>query len=374
MYFVIGADIVPTSSNVQLFQTGNSRSIVGEELEEFLKDAEYRVFNIEVPLTNQETPICKYGPNLLAPTAAVAGYKELGIDLLTLANNHILDQGEQGLISTIDVLESVGICHVGAGKNLAEASEPFVFTFAGKKIGVYACTEHEFSFATKEMPGANPFDPLYSLDCVEQLRKKVDYVIVLYHGGKEHFRYPSPNLQKVCRRFVEKGANLIVCQHSHCIGCEEIYKGATIVYGQGNFLFDYNDNVFWNTSLLISVDEQFDIAYIPLKKQDNGVRIASDEQKQTIISSFQERSLEITRDGFIDNKYAEFSREFTDFYLSAFSGRKSMLHKVINKITKGKWHRLYLNKTYNEHVKIQITNYINCESHRELVLKMLEKG
>lgn len=71
-----------------------------------------------------------------------------------------------------------------------------------------------------------------------------DYTIVLYHGGKEHYRFPSPNLQKYCRKFIEKGANIVICQHSHCIGCEENYKNGKIIYGQGNFLFDDSDDEY----------------------------------------------------------------------------------------------------------------------------------
>lgn len=97
-------------------------------------------------------------------------------------------------------------------------------------------------------------------------------MIVLYHGGKEQYRYPSPNLQKTCRKLVEKGADLVVCQHSHCIGCREEYLQGTIVYGQGNFLFDDEENEYWQTSLLIMISDDFEVKYIPLKKNKNTVR------------------------------------------------------------------------------------------------------
>ena len=127
---------------------------------------------------------------------------------------------------------------LGVGENKTISAKPFVLSVSNKKIGVYACTEHEFSIAEDNKPGANPFDPLESFDHVSNLKKDCDYVIVLYHGGKEHYRYPSPMLQRVCRKFVEKGAGLVICQHSHCIGCEEKYLDGTIVYGQGNFIFN----------------------------------------------------------------------------------------------------------------------------------------
>lgn len=140
----------------------------------------------------------------------------------------------------------------------------------GFKIGIYACAEHEFTIATEDKPGANPFEPLDSLDHISYLKTKSDYTIILYHGGKEHYRYPSPYLRKVCKRMVEKGADLVIAQHSHCIGCYEEYNGATIVYGQGNFIFDMSDSECWQTSLIVRVgleNKGAYVDYIPIIKR-----------------------------------------------------------------------------------------------------------
>lgn len=105
MKILIGADLVPTDTNQALFAAGNGETLVGKDLLALLQGADYRIFNLEVPLTDVAAPIEKCGPNLIAPTASVAGYKALGADLLTLANNHIMDQGEQGFFSTLEALE-----------------------------------------------------------------------------------------------------------------------------------------------------------------------------------------------------------------------------------------------------------------------------
>lgn len=230
MKILIGADLVPTNSNIEFFESGDSKALLGEDLENILKNADYRIFNLEVPLTDREQPIPKCGPNLIAPTKCVAGYKAMHVDLLTLANNHILDQDQQGLVSTCSVLDEAGIAYTGVGQTPEEAAKPYIFECDGKRVGVYACAEHEFSIVTEHSAGANPIDLLESPDHVAALKEQCDYVIVLYHGGKEHYRYPSPNLQKVCRKLVEKGADLVVCQHSHCIGCEEKIPGGVQLY------------------------------------------------------------------------------------------------------------------------------------------------
>lgn len=371
MYLLIGADLVPTKSNFELFKNGEAIDLVGNELKNLLDSASYRIFNLEVPLTDKESPIMKCGPNLIAPSCTVEGYKALGVDLLTLANNHILDQGESGLRSTTNTLQNAGISYLGVGDNILMASKPYYFSFYEKRIGVYACVEHEFSVAEENKPGANPFDPLWTLDHIEELKRHSDFVIVLYHGGKEHYRYPSPSLQKTCRRFVDKGANLVICQHSHCIGCEEKYENGTIVYGQGNFLFDLSDELYWQTSILVKLDEDFSISYIPIVKTGNGVRLADNKKAEEILQDFFTRSHEIKNPEFITRQYKDFADSFLDYYLRAISGKRSIFFRIINKLSGGSYMRRFLEKTYGLNTIIRISNYIDCEAHRELLSQAL---
>lgn len=373
MYFLIGADIVPTESNVQYFVSGEMSTIISDELMLLLNNASYRIFNLEVPLTDKCQPITKYGPNLIAPSSSVSGFKAIGVNLLTLANNHILDQGEIGIEATLSILNRNGINTVGVGDSILSSAEPFIFLFDNKKIGVYACCEHEFSTATESSSGANPFDPLYSFDAVENLDRLVDYVIVLYHGGKEYYRYPSPRLQRICHRFAEKGADLVLCQHSHCIGCEEIYDGSTIVYGQGNFLFDGSDSEYWRTSLLVQIDDQFKITYIPLQKVNNGVSIATKEEGAGIMLGFKGRSDEVHNDpAIINSKYDEFALEAVGNYLRYFSGKEDLAFRLINKLTKNKLRKHMIKQKYTKNEILPLLNIVACEAHLELVMRGLE--
>ena len=254
----IGADLVPTDINKTLFENGNGEAFVGKELYEILKQSDLNVFNLEVPLTDIETPIVKFGNNLIAPTKTINGYKALEPLFLTLANNHSLDQGVEGLTTTLNLLKQHKIAHAGAGANLKEAKKPFIFEKDDIRIGFYLCTENEFTMATCHTMGANPFDVLESFDEVKVLKAQCDYVIVLYHGGKEFYRYPSPMLQRYCRKFVDSGANLVICQHNHCVGSREDYQGGTIIYGQGNFIFNsdfyVNHQEFVKDAILVTID------------------------------------------------------------------------------------------------------------------------
>lgn len=366
MNLILAGDLVPTQRNIELFNNANIEELIGDKLQSLLNDSDIRIINLEVPLTDKEYPIAKNGPNLIAPTSTIKGIKGLNPTLITLANNHILDQGEQGLTSTKHILNKNGIPFVGIGNNLLEASEPYIFIREGLKIGIYVCVEHEFSIATEITPGANPFDPLESLDHIQKLKTKSDYVIVLYHGGKEHYCYPSPYLQKICRKMVKKGADLVICQHSHCIGCYEDYEGAKIIYGQGNFIFDYSENEFWKTSLIIKVchDDGLRIEYIPIIKVNNGVRLAEGQVAQDILTAFYKRSSDILQTGFIEEQYRELAKENLQFYLKKLFG----FGKWFNWIDKRLLNSMLLKRKHNNKQILAIRNFIECEAHRELLL------
>ena len=368
MKILICADTVPTPSNYKLFSSGNGEELVGSALFAVFQNADFRIINLEVPLTDISQPIPKCGPNLIAPTSTIAALENLHIDLFSLANNHILDQGELGLTSTIDTLKSKNLSFLGAGKNIEEASRPHIIEHQGVRIGIYSCCEHEFTIATEKSGGANPYDPLTTFDAIARLKDQCDHVIVLYHGGKEHYRYPSPKLQKRCRKMVEKGASLVVCQHSHCIGCEEKYISGNIVYGQGNFIFDYDESEFWKTSLLLQCEitqDKFDVLYIPIIKESYRVRLADAMQSNEIMLAFCERSQEIISQNFIQKKYEEFSQEYFRQYMMAFWGivncRPIRLLLRIAKNIPLKW-------MYSRKNLLVMQNFLDCEAHHELFL------
>lgn len=367
MNILIGGDLVPTPSDETLFKEKNISTLLGKELQKEWEAASYRIFNLETPITDVKNPIPKTGPNLVASNETMQGIKALNPSLITLANNHILDQGYEGLQETENSLEKFGIPYIGAGKNLDKAQQPYIIDDKKARIGIYACAEHEFNIATNTVAGANPFDPLESLDHVSELKQRCDYVIVLYHGGKEHYRYPSPQLQKNCRKLVEKGADVVICQHSHCIGSSEIYLDSTIVYGQGNFIFNRKNNEFWNTSLLISikVDERLNLDYLPVTQGQVGIRLANSEQSNEILSDFQLRSEKIKEKDFLEKEYTKFAQNQMEFYLRKFSG----LNNLILKFDKRFLNSYYIKRRYNLRQLLDLQNYIECEAHRELILQ-----
>lgn len=381
MKMIIGADLVPTESNYKYFESGEVDRLIGKDLSEKLEAADFTIFNLELPLTDTLSPIAKCGPNLIAPTSTIAGLKAINPHFFTLANNHIMDQGVNGLEETMRVLDQAGIAYAGVGADLerAQAGASYVMEREGVRIGIYCCAEYEFSIADANTPGANPFDPLESPDHVKALKESCDYVIVLYHGGKEHYRYPSPYLQRVCRKLVSKGADLVVCQHSHCIGAREEWQegqhGGTIVYGQGNFLFDRSESEYWQTGLLIELtlsEEDAEVAYIPLRKAAETVRLAKSEEAAEILTAFEKRSEELKDSDLMEKRYQEFADSMLEGYLSSFAGKKSLPFRICNKLSGYRLIRRSLKRKYGKTERLAIRNYVECEAHRELLIRGLK--
>lgn len=366
---LIGGDLGPTITNYSHFSNNEMNELIDERLMSLLTTADLRIFNLEVPLTDSRQSIDKDGPSLFAPATTINGIQALSPSLFTLANNHIMDMGWDGLNDTIKLLNSRQISYVGAGENLKTASKANYLNINGLKVGVYACAENEFSIAGPDKPGANPFDPLESPDHISTLKENSDYVIVLHHGGREYYRYPTPELQKVCRKMVDRGADLIVCQHSHSVGSYEEYEGGTIVYGQGNFLFDRHNNKFWNTGLMINatLSDTMKISFIPITKRGNGVCMADHEVAKQILDEFNIRTEQIKSPGFIKAEFDKFCMKNGQYYLATLAGFGKTLRRADKLLNRPFTRLLYSRKKLNT-----VLNHFECEAHRELVINYLK--
>lgn len=368
MKIIIGADIVATEKNEKYFVSGNVEKIVGRELKTLLESSDFNIFNLEAPLINEECPIKKAGVCLKMSEEVLKGLQQLNISLLTLANNHIMDQGTKGYNKTVELLKNANIPYVGVGNNVFEASKGYIYEKQNVRIGIYACAEHEFSIATENSPGANPYDPLNSFDHINELKKNCDFLIVLFHGGKEYYRYPSPEIQKVFRKMAEKGADVVISQHTHCVGCYEKYCNSLLLYGQGNFIFDRGNDEYWNSGLLLEINyENNSVSYnfVPIEKNHDGTISLS--SNCCILNQFHDRSTKIKSKDFVQKEYKKIVNENFEYYLRIVNGN-NLIFRILNKIVGGK----LIFKLYSKKGELGLLNFIMCEAHRELLINGLK--
>jgi len=189
-----------------------------------------------------------------------------------------MDFGPQGIRDTLATLEAAGIPHTGFGESYEDSRKNYLLEKDGERIAFVAVCEHEYCYATRDRMGARPFDPYDTMDDIAEAKKTADRVIVLYHGGKEYCQYPSPRLRKLCQTMVRKGADLVLCQHSHCVGTYEQFEGGHILYGQGNFHYtEPCDKAVWYTGLAVHYDTRENtVSFTPLRAGEYSIRLAED--------------------------------------------------------------------------------------------------
>lgn len=370
---IIAADLVPTENTCLSFENGDLEKLLGKELLEVWKDSDIRLFNLECPLTYETILSDKNGPHLKSNPSVIKGIKELNPSVVCLANNHIMDYKTNGLYDTMDILEKSNIKYIGVGENREYAREPHIIVKENITIGLYNCAENEFGVAQSKTAGMNAYDSIQTLEDIQRLSNRVDYTVVIYHGGKEHYRYPSPNLQARLRKMIDYGADIVVAQHSHCIGSYEIYKDRYVIYGQGNFIFNYEDKIddeYWNNGMLIDIrislkNKKYTANFIPYLMTKDGIRIANNDVKSRLLEDLNKRSLETKDDEYIKEKFKEYSHENIINYLVSISGQS----KTVSRIDRIFFKRHFLKRKFSKKRLLKIQNFIECEAHQELLIE-----
>jgi poly-gamma-glutamate synthesis protein (capsule biosynthesis protein) len=206
---------------------------------EILRRADVVIGNLEAPIavTGAEFTAKKFRFRL-SPLAAPA-LKNAGFTHLSLANNHILDFGEDGLRQTLEALAREGLACSGAGRNLAAAREARIVEVRGVRIALlsYSLVYPEEFFATSGKAGTAPgYAPLFTVD-IKRAKEVADYVVVSFHWGGEGLIEPKPYQKTAGHRAIDAGADIVIGHHPHVLQGVEFYRNGVIFYSLGNFAF-----------------------------------------------------------------------------------------------------------------------------------------
>jgi poly-gamma-glutamate synthesis protein (capsule biosynthesis protein) len=229
-----------------------------QHISSILKNSDITFGNLEAPLTNEtnkavsdytkiiDTPLVIDGKvfrNVYcrALPSSVEGLVYAGFDIVSLANNHILDYGTTGLFDTINILSERNIKYVGAGKNINDARKPVIIQVKNMKVGFLAYSD--VYLASKQKPGVA--STKYIKKDIRELKDKVDIIVVSIHGGMSIADHPLPDEIRMLHSIIDSGASLILRHHPHVIQGIERYNKGVIVYSLGNFVFDYNIDPLW---------------------------------------------------------------------------------------------------------------------------------
>lgn len=336
---------------------------------------DYLLFNLEAPIINENQMklISKNGPNLSMYADSLSSLLKYNQKIIMSgANNHLGDFGEEGVENTLKFLTDNEILNIGFGKNIVEASKPLILK---DNVALVAIAENEFGMANEDKAGANPLKIEQDLIQVMNLTRDGYNVVIYFHGGNEYSPIPNPFIKRLFRSFIDAGAKAVIGNHTHCPQGYEVYKDGFIFYSLGNFVFEKNEPIglknklkqriktfikydkpnFWNIGYLVALDidnENVNFELIPVEYENNELEKMEDKKKEHFLDYLKKLSM------IIGNK-----EEYVDLWNTWTSTQANEVQKRINVVSYAKVHK-------DDKKFLAFKNQLTCESHRELLINM----
>ena len=365
MKILVAGDFCPQARVQQLVDAREFQTVLGD-IKKVVSKADYSIVNLECPVCfGEELPIVKCGPTLKGTDRGIEALKWAGFDCVTLANNHFFDYGDDGVKNSLNKCKELGIDTVGGGMNLQEASAILYKEIDQKLLAVINCCEHEFSIATNAHGGSNPLNLVKIYYAIKEAKGKADYVLVITHGGHEHYQLPSTRMQEAYRFFIDTGADAVVNHHQHCYSGYEIYSGRPIVYGLGNFCFDegFKNEPLWHEGymVIIDFDKQYALTLFPYLQCAETPSVSLLKNRKCFDSN-------IDRLNIIINDPDKLISEQKRYYENYLFSYKALLDPFSIRHVRAFQRRGWLPLFYSKKKLLQYINYISCESHRDKLL------
>jgi poly-gamma-glutamate capsule biosynthesis protein CapA/YwtB (metallophosphatase superfamily) len=273
------------------------------QVQKELEEVDFAIVNLETAVTKKGRPYDKQFNFRTGPDSLVA-LKQAGFNMVSLANNHTMDYGEEGLLDTIDYLDEIGLAYVGAGRNEDEAYAEQIIEKKGKKIAILGFSRVLPSgtwYATQTKPGiASGYQVDRMVQIIEATKKNVDYLFVFMHWGVERQQIPEPYQFSDARAMIDAGADGVIGAHPHVIQGLDYYKGKPIAYSLGNFLFpDYVSGITAESCLLTLIIQGDEIVmnYTPLEITGNQVALVSPTKFEERLKKLEQLSFNVKREG-----------------------------------------------------------------------------
>jgi len=373
MKVLVAGDFVPNNRIAIKIEKRDYRFL--DEIKPIIQSVDYAIVNFESPVVARHSKaIDKTGPCLCCTENAIECVSQVGFGCVTLANNHFRDFGQIGVEDTISACNKYNIDFVGGGKNIQEASRILYKEIKGRVLAIINVCEHEWSIASEDHGGSNPLDIISICRNIKEARNKADYVMIIIHGGTEHYNLPTPRMKHTYRFFIDNGADAVVNHHQHCYSGFEIYQKKPIVYGLGNFCFDKDkgkDAKLWEEGYLVEID--FDntthIVLYPYKqcsKTCSSVKLVEESNLIKFNESINQLNYIILDDKLLHQQYEKNTHKgslMSKSILAPYS--TNFFLKLSNKGILPSFSSTIRRK--------RLLAYIQCESHRDILISWLNK-
>lgn len=239
----------------------------------YLSEPDITAGNLEIPITTRGTPITDQPYVYKGSPDALPALRDAGFNVLSLANNHAMDQGVEGMLDTIRHLDEAGLAHMGTGNNDKEAFAPHYEEAKGIKvayIGLSRVIPLAKLKADRNVPGiAESYDTARAVSAIQEAKEAADIVVVMVHWGLDGKDTPEQYQRDLAKVYIDAGADLIIGSHPHVLQGFEMYKGKWIAYSLGNFVFTaYPKDALAETGVLDAAcnkDGNCELTFNPMK-------------------------------------------------------------------------------------------------------------
>ncbi len=268
---------------------------------DLLKKADIFLLNNEFCYSDRGKPLAKKLFTFRAAPKRVEHLKEIGADIVSLANNHAYDFGKEAFADTLKTLKNADIPYIGGGKNEKEASKSYYFIVNGRKYAFSAATKAEKFILTPEAKENSSgvmrtYDPEKFLKVIKKAEEQCDYNIVYVHWGKEGSQTIESGLYDMGKRFINAGADIVVGAHAHMLQGIQFYKKVPIVYNLGNFIFNAKTLDSAILEIKISKSGKADYKFIPAIQKNCYTDLAKGKEKERILKMMKKLSIGVSFD------------------------------------------------------------------------------
>ena len=274
-------------------KTGNLEDCISPELLKIMNETDIFYLNHEYCISDRGTPLSGKYYTFRADPSRMELLKEMSTDLVSLANNHIYDYGEDALIDTTNLLNQSSIPYVGGGTNIKDAKRPVYYIINGMKIGFVAASNAEKNRFTPQATDTSggillAYDTTEYNNVIREASKECDYLIAYIHWGTEDSNQLNSEQQKMGAEFLESGADIVVGGHPHVLQGIEYIDGKPVVYSLGDFWFNGETKYTGLLQIQISRDGLKKLSFVPCQQKDYKTQYLNDTTDQQALYTFLE--------------------------------------------------------------------------------------
>lgn len=282
---------------------GKINDSFSEDLLREMTDADIFMLNNEFTYTNRGEPTAEKQFTFRADPDKASYLLDMGVDIVSIANNHTYDYGEISLLDTVDTLAAMEMPYVGAGRNIEEASRPFFFETDGLKIGFLSATQVE-RLENPDTKGATPdaagvfrcWDGTLLYEKTAETAKECDFLVVYVHWGSENTDELDWAQKDQALKLAQSGADLIIGDHSHCLQGIDIVEGVPVFYSLGNFLFSSKTLDTCLVKAVIKDGEIDRLQFLPAIQKGCYTSLLTGEEKARVLEYMRSISDNVTID------------------------------------------------------------------------------